>query len=106
MERVSFAVQLPKKIAEEVRAAAARYSSGREVWVPTTAAVLMFLAATPEEQRAAILRVRQMEIEGAVEAAIDEARSHAAYRTGLAEARKQHDLSRAAKRGKAGGKLG
>lgn len=106
MERVAFSVQLPKKIAGEMRAAAARYSSGREVWVPTAAAALMFLAATPDEQREAVLRVRRMEIEGAVEEAVAEARSHQAYRTGLAEAAKQPVKSRAGKRDKAGGTPG
>lgn len=106
MERTYLSLRVPKKIAVAMREAAGRYSSGREVWVPTTAAMIMFLEATPEEQRAAILRVRGLEIAENVDAALDEIRENQAYKTALAEAQRRPVPARAARRRKVGEQSG
>lgn len=68
-------VKIPGEVERVFREVGGHYASKREVWVPVTAAMMMFLRATPEEQAAFIKRVREAEVDGGMRRAIEWAKS-------------------------------
>lgn len=90
VERAPFNVEVPRNVLDEIRhLSVLMHDNKREYWVTATAALMMFIEASPEEQRDWIKRVRDAQAQAGYERLLDDALSERARKHASGKARSE-----------------